>query len=283
MRTKVFAPALVAFIALAPAAQVHAAPLGAAATTNVNVRASAWGTVIGTAPTDSTWVRTGRTDQGFAEVSFRGRRAWISMTYLRDATGAGVQVTASSLNVRSDASTSATVVGQAHATEAYAKNQDSANGLWALIRFDENRRWVHRGYTTDFSLGGSLPSTQPTPTPGSGATFVARGTGYYPANTLMEGGFFDRKGKKLRTLQQYLAGSADYVSVAMDSKAFPYGTKLRIREFEQRYGRTIEFRVVDTGGAFKGTGTSRIDICVANRTASYDATVNGTLHCTVAP
>jgi 3D (Asp-Asp-Asp) domain-containing protein len=93
----------------------------------------------------------------------------------------------------------------------------------------------------------------------------------------MEGGFLDRKGKPLHTLQDFLSGKAPYVSVAMDSKAFPYGTKLRIPELEKKYGRPIEFRVVDTGGAFKGKGTSRIDICTANRKASLDPTVNGKL------
>jgi 3D (Asp-Asp-Asp) domain-containing protein len=93
----------------------------------------------------------------------------------------------------------------------------------------------------------------------------------------MEGGFQDRKGKPLHTLQDYLAGKAPYVSVAMDSKSFPYGQKLRIPELEKKYGRPIEFRVVDTGGAFKGKGTSRIDICTANRKASLDPTVNGKL------
>ena len=89
----------------------------------------------------------------------------------------------------------------------------------------------------------------------------------------MEGGFFDRKGKPLHTLQDYLAGKAPFVSVAMDSKAFPYGTKLRIPELEKKYGQKIDFRVVDTGGAFKGKGTSRIDICTANRRASLDPVI----------
>lgn len=110
------------------------------------------------------------------------------------------------------------------------------------------------------------------------SSFVSRGTGYYPANNSMEGGFLDRKGAKLRTLQQFLAGRADYVSVAMDTKAFPYGQRLRIRELEQKYGKKIVFRVVDTGGAFRGKGRSRIDVCVANRSASLDSTINGTLH-----
>lgn len=110
------------------------------------------------------------------------------------------------------------------------------------------------------------------------STFTSRGTGYYPSSSALEGGFNDRAGKKLRTLQQFLAGNADYVSVAMDTNAFRYGTRLRIKELDAKYGRSIVFRVVDTGSAFRGKGRSRIDICTANRSASLDSTVNGTLH-----
>lgn len=104
--------------------------------------------------------------------------------------------------------------------------------------------------------------------------FRAHSTGYYPDSSALEGGFVDRLGKPLHTVQQFVAGRAPYVSVAMDSSAFPYGTKLRIPFMDAKYGRAIEFRVVDTGGAFRGRGTSRIDICVANHSASLDASVN---------
>ncbi len=123
------------------------------------------------------------------------------------------------------------------------------------------------------ALRGALPGAVP---PGA-RVYHARGTGYYPHNSLLEGGFNDRMGNPLRTLQQYLAGKATYVSVAMDSNAFPYGTKLRIPELEKKYGRRIEFRVVDTGGAFVGRGTSRIDICTGGLRDSLDSTINGSL------
>lgn len=110
------------------------------------------------------------------------------------------------------------------------------------------------------------------------ASFTSRGTAYYPANTRLEGGFLDRRGAKLRTLQQFLDGDAEYVSVAMDTRAFKYGQRLRIRELEEKYEREIVFRVVDTGGAFRGKGRTRIDICVKDRAASYDPTINGVLH-----
>jgi 3D (Asp-Asp-Asp) domain-containing protein len=94
----------------------------------------------------------------------------------------------------------------------------------------------------------------------------------------MEGGFVDRKGVKLNTLQQFLDGKASYVSVAMDTKAFPYGQRLRINELNTKYKKEIIFRVVDTGGAFTGKGTSRIDICTANSKAAGDSTINGKLN-----
>ena len=109
-------------------------------------------------------------------------------------------------------------------------------------------------------------------------TYQAKGSGYYPANSKMEGGFKDRRDKPLRTLQQFLAGQATYVSTAMDSNlAIQYGTKVRIPELDQKYGKQIEFRVVDTGGHFKNKGYTRIDICVKDREASLEPTINGTL------
>lgn len=111
----------------------------------------------------------------------------------------------------------------------------------------------------------------------SGAGFTSRATSYYPHNSAMEGGYFDRKGRRLHTLQDYLEGRAPYVSVAMDTNAFKYGQKLRIPELEQKYGRSIDFRVVDTGGAFRGRGTSRIDICTRNYGTSVDPSVNRNL------
>ena len=117
-------------------------------------------------------------------------------------------------------------------------------------------------------------------------SFIAKGTGYYPDKSPMEGGFQDRNGKKLQTLQQFLAGKASYVAVAMDSNAFSYGTRLRIRELDEKHKHALDkiakkeivFRVVDTGGEFVGKGRLRVDICTENEKASLDPTVNGTLN-----
>jgi hypothetical protein len=108
--------------------------------------------------------------------------------------------------------------------------------------------------------------------------YKAKGSGYYPFDSKMEGGFTDRRGKKLKTLQDFLDGKADYVSTAMD-KLLPiqYGTKLKIPELDKKYNKQIEFRVVDTGKAFTNKGYSRIDICTRDRHASLDSTINGEL------
>ena len=111
-----------------------------------------------------------------------------------------------------------------------------------------------------------------------GQVFTARTTGYFPDDSAMEGGFSDRIGKPLKTLQQYLAGHADYVSLAMDPKAFKYGTKVFIPKLSAYEGtqNPIEFRVVDSGGAFRGKGTSRVDICVASEHESLKDAINTT-------
>jgi 3D (Asp-Asp-Asp) domain-containing protein len=106
------------------------------------------------------------------------------------------------------------------------------------------------------------------------STFTAKASAYFPDDSEMEGGFDDMRGKELHPLQDFLKGRAPYVSVAMDKGIFKYGQRLRIRELNERYGKEIVFRVVDTGGAFYGKGRSRIDVCVANETMSFEKIVN---------
>lgn len=111
---------------------------------------------------------------------------------------------------------------------------------------------------------------------------VAKGTGYYPANSKMEGGFVDKVGKPLRTLQDYLDGKADYVSIALDKNLYKsgkikYGDTFRIPELEAKYGRKIVFKAVDTGGAFTNKGFGRVDVCTRSAKHSLDPTVNGKL------
>lgn len=102
-------------------------------------------------------------------------------------------------------------------------------------------------------------------------------TGYFPDSSEMEGGFVDRAGKPLRTLQNYVRGKDKYVSVAMDHEddRFPYGTLLRIPEIEEHYGKCIIFKVVDTGGRFVGKGEKKIDICNESEEDTYSRLTNG--------
>ncbi len=114
------------------------------------------------------------------------------------------------------------------------------------------------------------------------ASFRAKATGYFPFADAMEGGFNDRQGHPLRTLQAYIAGGhtfgdGDYVAVAMDPTAFAYGTVLESPEVNAHYNRRVEFRVVDTGGAFYGKGTTRVDICNATHADTMAPLVNGNL------
>lgn len=108
-----------------------------------------------------------------------------------------------------------------------------------------------------------------------GITKTSRATAYYPSNSPMEGGFKDRFGNPLRTLQDFLEGKASYVSVAMDKNLnIPNGQLVRIPEIDHHFKRQIIFRVVDTGGAFTGKGYSRIDICVRSYPHSIERVVN---------
>ncbi|OIO07985.1 MAG: hypothetical protein AUJ52_09085 [Elusimicrobia bacterium CG1_02_63_36] len=133
------------------------------------------------------------------------------------------------------------------------------------------------------------PTAPPQPPITSGETAKykahrAKGSAYfkYGQNTAakrrMEGGQKDRFGRPLQTLQCYLRGECAYVSVAMDKRLkLPSSTKLRIPELEKKYGRKIEFRVVDTGGAFTGKGYGRVDICVDTEKQSYASALNGSM------
>lgn len=90
----------------------------------------------------------------------------------------------------------------------------------------------------------------------SGGTFKARLTGYWPksartdAERRMEGGAVDRRGKPLHTLEQHLADRAahPYVAVSGDDEIFPYGQRISLDAWPDAV-----FRVVDTGGHFRGS------------------------------
>lgn len=116
------------------------------------------------------------------------------------------------------------------------------------------------------------------------------GTGYFPPGengyaskeeAAMEGGPKDRMGNALRTLQDYLDGNADYVSVAMDP-TIANGTVFTSKElnafFQAKYPDRVPIKLMmcDTGSAFKGKGWSRMDICCADKTQAGQSYINRT-------
>ena len=111
-------------------------------------------------------------------------------------------------------------------------------------------------------------------------SFRAKLTAFYPGPYVteeeeqMEGGAFDRMGARLRTLDDFMLGRAEYVSTAADVDAFRYGAPLCIPELDEHFGKQIRFRVVDTGSAFRGKGRERLDICVATHAESLNPVLN---------
>ncbi|XP_030761304.1 uncharacterized protein LOC115886346 [Sitophilus oryzae] len=102
-------------------------------------------------------------------------------------------------------------------------------------------------------------------------------TAYYPdyTNQDNEFGFQDKKGRKLRTLQDYLDGRNDYVTLGMDEQlGMPYGTKVCIPELNKHFGHRIRLEVRDSSFDLYGLGYSRADICVRTEIDSYDTIVN---------
>jgi 3D (Asp-Asp-Asp) domain-containing protein len=120
-----------------------------------------------------------------------------------------------------------------------------------------SKGYVFAEHVAESSAGPQMPILE---------SYTMLATLYTIEPTLMEGGPMDRCSRPLGTLEKYLAGKASYVGVAMDTYAFPYGTRIRIPEIEKRHngGRYIDFRVVDTGSAFIGKGKGRMDICVGD-------------------
>ncbi|EAY02093.1 3D domain containing protein [Trichomonas vaginalis G3] len=100
-------------------------------------------------------------------------------------------------------------------------------------------------------------------------------TGYYPDDSPMEGGYFDCLGNPLKTLQMYMAGSSNYVSLAVDKSIIPLRSVVNIDGY-YRYGSPVVFWACDVGGAIKG---KHVDICTANAREANKVTHRGvTIH-----
>ena len=118
----------------------------------------------------------------------------------------------------------------------------------------------------------ALKNTVTSSPSGSQPLITVHLTGYWPfqpgltaAERRMEGAPVDRKGQPLHTVEDFLAGDSDHVSLSGDPDIFPYGQRIDVPWGD----KTIVGRVTDTGGHFHGAGkvyrvigAEPIDVCV---------------------
>ncbi|KAG6800338.1 hypothetical protein HZU73_04334 [Apis mellifera caucasica] len=106
-------------------------------------------------------------------------------------------------------------------------------------------------------------------------------TAYYPVfDSDNESDYLDVKMKKLRTLQDFLDGRTEFVTVSMDlDSGIPYGTKLCIPELNAKFLRQIPLQARDRSHyndvKTNSPDFSHVDICVRTEEDTYDNSVNG--------
>lgn len=111
---------------------------------SLNVRSSAWGTKLGAISRGTKFVATGARSGDWREIFYAGRKAWIHSGYVRAASATVQQVTTSSLNVRTGASTGYSRIGSVLNGQRYS--QDTSSGSWRRIQFDGRKGWAHGNY-----------------------------------------------------------------------------------------------------------------------------------------
>ena len=136
---------------------------------SLNVRTQAWGTVLGAVAQGDRFMVDG-TSNGWLQISFRGRRAFIHANYARRISAVYVRVDASSLNVRTGPSTRYTRIGAVASPQRYVRLSGSSG--WSKIQYDHRTAWAHDGYLTLAAASGAQPmptpnrpAPQPTPSP----------------------------------------------------------------------------------------------------------------------
>lgn len=104
---------------------------------------------------------------------------------------------------------------------------------------------------------------------------------YYPDfNSDFESDYSDARMKKLRTLQDFLDGRAEFVTASMDlDSGIPYGTRICIPELNKKFLRQIPLQVRDRSHyddvKISSPDFSHVDICVRTEEDTYDNSVNG--------
>ncbi|GAA0699462.1 hypothetical protein GCM10008904_04710 [Paraclostridium ghonii] len=110
---------------------------------------------------------------GWSKIKYNGRDGYVSSSYLKDYSGGSTNstptptpsktkvVTATSLNVRSGASTNSSVIGSLKQNEKVEVISES-NG-WSKIKYNGRDGYVSSSYLKDYSGGNTSPSPTPTP------------------------------------------------------------------------------------------------------------------------
>ncbi|CAH0389680.1 unnamed protein product [Bemisia tabaci] len=112
--------------------------------------------------------------------------------------------------------------------------------------------------------------------PNTGTAFNTTLAAYFPDyESGQKSDLVDSRGKKLRTLQDFLDDRAEYVTASMDAELhIEYGTQLCLPELNHHFGRFIPIEVRDSSIELTGLGFGRVDICVRTEEDSYDNSVN---------
>jgi len=200
-------------------------------------------------------------------------------------TPAGTVRVSTYLNVRSGPGTNYDVIGKLY----NGNNVDilEESGGWYKINYNGQEAWVCGKYV---ATGSAAPKPADSGSSNGSSSQVSsaevkkviencQATGYFPppgggyksaAEAAMEGGGYDCRGKKLRTLQDFNAGDSNsYVSVATDPRVIPTGSWISIDQYPG-----VRFLACDVGGGIKG---NHIDICCANEKETYKVTGNITV------
>ncbi|KAK2575089.1 hypothetical protein KPH14_008819 [Odynerus spinipes] len=102
-------------------------------------------------------------------------------------------------------------------------------------------------------------------------------TAYYPDySSDNETDYLDSRGKKLRTLQDFIDGRETFVTASIDliGTGLKYASNLCVPELNEHFGRRIPLQARDFASNVKGKRFSRLDICVRTDADSYDSAVN---------
>ncbi|XP_012246675.1 uncharacterized protein LOC100743567 [Bombus impatiens] len=133
-----------------------------------------------------------------------------------------------------------------------------------------------------FASAASASDTRSTELSCSGrAYYNVTLTAYYPVfDSDNEFDYLDARTRKLRNLQDYLDGRAEFVTVSMDlDSGIPYGTKLCIPELNEKFLRPIPLQARDKSRyndvSRNSPDFSHVDICVRTEQDTYDNSVNG--------